>query len=65
MIEKTIETAFNEALNRRVETNHEVWVTELSDCLRKSFYRRKYGYRVTKEMLAGACIHAELLETVA
>jgi CRISPR-associated exonuclease Cas4 len=60
-----IEKAFNRALDRepvgRLDT---VYVTELTGCLRRSWYRRKLGYRLTKDMLAGRAIHAELLERV-
>jgi len=61
-----IERAFNSVL--AVEPSKDtstVYVTELSGCLRKSWYRRNTGYRVTKDMLAGQAIHRELLESVA
>jgi len=41
-----------------------VYVTELTGCMRRSWYRRKGGYRLTKDMLAGTAVHAELLERV-
>jgi len=60
-----IEKAFNRALDVEPESRLDVvWVTELSGCLRRSWYRRKLGYRLTKDMLAGRVIHAELLERV-
>jgi len=63
---EVIEKIFNRALDvepaDRLDT---VYVTELTGCLRRSWYRRKLGYRVTKEMLAGRAVHAELLERVA
>jgi len=62
---EVIEKTFNRALDvepaDRLDT---VYVTELTGCLRRSWYRRKLGYRVTKEMLAGRAVHAELLERV-
>jgi CRISPR-associated protein Cas4 len=60
-----IEKAFNRALDRepvgRLDT---VYVTELTGCMRRSWYRRKLGYRMTKDMIAGTAVHAELLERV-
>jgi CRISPR-associated protein Cas4 len=63
---EVIESAFNRALDVEPEQRLDVvWVTELSGCLRRSWYRRKLGYRLTKDMLAGRAIHVELLERVA
>jgi len=61
-----IEEAFNKALNREpVNKMDTVYVTELIGCVRRSWYKRRYGYRVTKEMIAGTAVHAELLDRVA
>jgi CRISPR/Cas system-associated exonuclease Cas4 (RecB family) len=61
-----IEEAFNRALAREPEQKPgTVYVTELTGCVRRSWYKRKYGYRVTREMIAGTAIHAELLDRVA
>jgi CRISPR-associated exonuclease Cas4 len=63
---EVIEEAFNRALDREpVDRLDTVYVTELTGCMRRSWYKRKYGYRVTKDMLAGRAVHAELLERVA
>jgi len=60
-----IEKAFNNALNVEPEERLDVvYVTELTGCLRRSWYRRKLGYRMTKDMIAGTAVHAELLERV-
>ena len=61
-----IENAFNKALERKPENRLDtVYVTELSGCIRRSWYRRKYGYRMNKEMIAGSAVHTELLDRVA
>lgn len=63
---EVIEEAFNRALQRepgqRPDTVH---VTELTGCVRRSWYKRRYGYRATREMIAGSAVHAELLGRVA
>jgi CRISPR/Cas system-associated exonuclease Cas4 (RecB family) len=62
---EVIEEAFNRALDREpVDRLDTVYVTELTGCMRRSWYRRKLGYRMTKDMLAGTAVHAELLERV-
>jgi len=61
-----IEKAFNIALDvEPVDRLDTVYVTELTGCMRRSWYRRKLGYRMTKDMIAGRAVHAELLERVA
>jgi len=61
-----IEKAFNRALVVEPEQRLDVvYATELVGCLRRSWYRRKLGYRLTKEMIGGRAVHAELLERVA
>lgn len=61
-----IEDVFNRALNVEVfNIVGVVYVTELVGCLRRSWYRRKYGYRATKEMICGTAVHREVLERVA
>ena len=60
-----IEDAFNRALNiEPLNMIGIVYVTELTGCLRRSWYRRKHGYRMTKDMIAGSAVHRELLERV-
>ena len=60
-----IEETFNRALIREpVDRLDTVYVTELTGCMRRSWYRRKLGYRMTKDMIAGTAVHAELLERV-
>jgi CRISPR-associated protein Cas4 len=61
-----IEKAFNKALD--VEPTNkpsEVYVTELVGCVRRSWYKRRYGYRMNKNMIVGVAVHKELLEVVA
>jgi CRISPR-associated protein Cas4 len=61
-----IEDAFNRALDRKPENRRDtVYVTELVGCIRRSWYRRRYGYRMNKDMIAGTAIHSELLDRVA
>ena len=61
-----IEKAFNRALSVEPEQRLDVvYATELVGCLRRSWYRRKLGYRLTKEMIGGRAVHTELLEKVA
>jgi len=43
----------------------EVWVTEVCGCLRRSWFRRKYGEEVTKDMIAGIKGHNILLPKLA
>jgi len=63
---EVIEEIFNRALQREpVDRLDTVYVTELTGCMRRSWYKRKGGYRLTKDMIAGTAVHAELLERVA
>jgi len=63
---KVIEDAFNKALDRKPENRQDtVYVTELVGCVRRSWYRRRYGYRMNKDMIAGTAVHSELLDRVA
>jgi len=43
----------------------EVWVTEVCGCLRRSWFRRRYGEEVTKDMIAGIKGHNILLPKLA
>jgi len=57
-----IEKAFNSALDREPENKHNVvYVTELVGCVRRGWYKRRHGYRATREMIAGTAIHSDIL----
>ena len=43
----------------------EIWVTEVCGCLRRSWYRRRYGEEITKDMIAGIKGHDILLPKLA
>jgi len=59
---EVIEKAFNRALDREPEQRLDtVYVTELAGCMRRSWYRRRHGYRATREMIAGTAIHSDIL----
>ena len=61
-----IEKAFNKALDiEPLNIVGVVYVTELTGCLRRSWYRRRYGYRITRDMICGTAVHREVLERVA
>jgi CRISPR/Cas system-associated exonuclease Cas4 (RecB family) len=61
-----IEKAFNKALDREpVNKPNEVYVTELAGCIRRSWYKRRYGYRMNRDMIIGVAVHSELLDRVA
>ncbi|MCI4436747.1 MAG: CRISPR-associated protein Cas4 [Ignisphaera sp.] len=60
-----IEKAFNKALEREPENKpSEVYVTELVGCVRRSWYKRRYGYRASREMIIGTAIHLDVLSKV-
>jgi len=57
-----IANAFNRALDREPEQRLDtVYVTELTGCVRRSWYKRRHGYRATREMIAGTAIHSDVL----
>jgi len=61
-----IEEAFNRAFNREpINDSSTVYVTELTGCVRRSWYKRRYGYRVTRDMIVGTAIHSDVLLRVA
>jgi CRISPR/Cas system-associated exonuclease Cas4 (RecB family) len=60
-----IEKAFNDALSREPENSPDtVYVTELAGCIRRNWYKRRYGYRATREMIIGTAIHTDILGKV-
>ena len=57
-----IEEAFNRALDREpISDASTVYVTELIGCVRRSWYKRRYGYRATRDMIAGIAVHSDVL----
>jgi CRISPR-associated exonuclease Cas4 len=63
---EVIEDAFNRALVREpVNDSGTVYVTELTGCIRRSWYRRRYGYRATRDMIVGIAVHSDVLLRVA
>ena len=60
-----IEKAFNRAFDREpINDSSTVYVTELTGCVRRSWYKRRYGYRMTRDMICGTAVHREVLERV-
>jgi len=60
-----IEKAFNRALDREpINKPNEVYATELTGCVRRSWYKRRFGYKVTKDMIAGTAVHSDVLAKV-
>jgi len=61
-----LEKVFREILDRETRYDDNViYVTEIVGCIRRSWFRRKYGRdRITKDMLLGLNIHSWILPVV-
>jgi len=61
-IYNTINDVFYES---SVPKDNEIWVSELTGCLRESWYKRLVGVRATKKMVEGLIAHSTLLPFIA
>lgn len=64
MIERELYSVISEALRDKV-TSDNIFVGELTGCLRQSYYVRKYGKIYTEDMLMGMVIHELIVDKLA
>jgi len=62
---RRLKQVVDRVLTSGVPEDKVVWVTELTQCLRKSFYMRKMPVRRTPEMLLGEVLHRDILTALA